>query len=109
MRLVRVRFTIQRLMVMIGLVAVILGTVEVRRQRKLVHEYRARATFHEIMAATTSDIVLNGSGSAQGLTAVMKVPGSGQKAYHEEMKRKYEQAADRPWLWVQPDPSPPSL
>jgi hypothetical protein len=29
-------------------------------------------------------------------------------AYHAEMRRKYENAATRPWLAIEPDPLPPS-
>ena len=78
--------------------------LEVTRELRLASHYRLKAKVHasqESIVRTPVEITSPG-----GFT--IPVMGSRELGdYHEEMRRKYEIAATRPWKPVEPDPPAP--
>lgn len=108
MRVPRVRFTLRRLMAAVAASAVILGGVRLHRQAT---DYRSRAAG----SAQTLALIRNG---AWGYRLVVGQDGRWHRVidradllslirYHTELRTKYERAAARPWLPVEPDPPEP--
>jgi hypothetical protein len=110
MRLIRVRFTIRRLMVAVAILAMVLGTVEGLRRRRESFERRAgmfaQKVSDEIMAEQNYRTARRGS--------TFGYDGRTTKAHYElvehydALRVKYEQAAARAWLVVAPDPPEPA-
>jgi hypothetical protein len=101
MRLPRLRFTVRRMMVAVAVVALVLGAVALGVRSG---EFRNRARYHEVMAASP---LLGVKPAPPVFDPVRYTPK--WSAYHARLKRKYERAARRPWLFVAPDPPLPSL
>ena len=99
MRLLRVRFTVQRIMLAVAIVAVLLGGL---RLWWLSADYRALAEVHHQKA----EEVVRGTYAGPGGFYHVEWP-SPNKEYHLRLKAKYERAASRPWLPVEPDPPEP--
>jgi hypothetical protein len=114
MRLPRVRFTVRRLMIAVAIVALALGIFAecVRLSRKSA-SFRTQAeacsgieeTLRMIIAASGPDTPVDvspGPGMPSRRFTAMVV------AEHQAaLKLKYERAARRPWLPVEPDPPEP--
>jgi hypothetical protein len=137
MRLPRVRFTVEwvdvplqfsirQLMVIVAIFAIVLGVAMIRHRRD---RYLGLMRAHE-RSAQAADLM-------QGLLVeeaqrdeekAKKAPGrlayefadqailshsmvsywARKAAYHDELRRKYEEAASRPWRLISSDPPPPS-
>jgi hypothetical protein len=88
----RFRWTTRRLIAAVVVVALLLGVAILSERRKQFHH---RALRHEVL----SGIYTHGHvhfGADPDLAR-----------YHEAMRAKYSQAADRPWQSVEPDPPLP--
>ena len=114
MRLLRVRFTIRRLMEVVASVAIILGIVGMLHR---AYWYRRIAEYHRIAAdvaaaaqkvamwKATIDARFNEKSSAIRNSLLADWIGR-MSSFHSELRRKYAQAAWRPWRL--PDSDPPS-
>ena len=133
MRLPRVQFTVRRMMVSVAVVAVLVANVELMRRhvvsRALATKHAAmqaeleaarrlaeeRAKWVELLAergeveAPTSFPLIDPLAGATTLSEVraLSTRYAKQAAYHAQLRRKYERAAARPWLPIEPDPPPP--
>ncbi len=87
MPLPRVRFTVRRQMVAVAVAASFFALARLRSLTQIYHE---RCEGHYI-----AQLHSEASGDARSA------------AYHASMLRKYQRAADRPWLSVGPDPPEP--
>ena len=85
----RTRFRLRTLLIAVAVAAVVLGGVEMQRRRE---RFRALATYH---ASRNAPRYLCFSCGGFGRELL----------WDEEMQRKYERAAARPWLAVPPDPA----
>ncbi len=136
MRLPRVRITVEwvevplqlsvrRMMVVVAVLAVTLGALAIRSRRD---RYLALMRNHDrsAQAATAMQDLLAKAAEFDDLHS-REAPGrlayefsddailsrsmvgywSRKATYHEQLRRKYEEAASRPWLLVSPDPDPP--
>jgi len=93
MRLPRVRFTIQRMMVLVAVVALASwGLAWVVRIKRLSNEYERRVERHSL--------------------GIMSVFNAALASEHEiwdiKMLDKYQKASRHPWLPVEPDPPEPT-
>jgi hypothetical protein len=88
--------TTRRWMVAVAMIAFAIESVKIG-ERWL--SYRQRAVYHARLAETGMDLAP--SGDAALILSPRDI------AYHGELKVKYERAATRPWLPVEPDPPPP--
>jgi hypothetical protein len=103
-RLPRVRFTVQRMIIAVAIVGTGLGLIE-RRLRAL-----ARAEHH------LSQVVSQGWACSRDGSYRFYVDGQGMpatarqvrnSAWHHELYSKYRLAANYPWLPIEPDPPEP--
>lgn len=104
MRLPRVRFTVQRMMVAVAAAGLALGIVRtyqrvtarrvmVRRHFLLGHVYRGFLDESTYDSTPPSDL------------APTEIAGFRSRiAYHDQMRQKWEGATRSPWLPVAPDP-----
>jgi hypothetical protein len=92
MRLPCVRFTVRRLMVAVAVVAVAAGGLHLWELRVL---YLRTALLHEVLSSLFQE----------GHACAGRDPG--RSAHHQVLRIKYERAARRPWLPVEPDPPEP--
>src|SRR5262245_47973192 len=97
------RMTTRRWFVVVAIAAVLLAT-ELMRERW--SRYRLKARMHGLQAEVNKGTVFQSTGTAAG-TYAYAVANPEWAAYHAEMQRKYESAALRPWLAIEPDPAPP--
>jgi hypothetical protein len=122
MRLPRVRFTIGRAMAAVAVLALIMGGARIAwlrdRYRKAAAYYAAMENLQRTIqrstvesAAAEEELLL---AFDQKVSADDKQQAAAEaKAmqplidYYAALKRKYERAAARPWLPVDPDPPPP--
>lgn len=88
----RVRFTVRRMMVAVAIVA---GWRDARRM-----EYGFRALDHAVRERAFA------TGSSGCFTLACAI-NPRKAAYHADLARKYEWAAEYPWLPVPPDPPEP--
>ena len=94
MKFPRVRFTIQRMMVVVAVVALTLGGIAwVVRMKRLSSEYERRAQKHvfEIQSLFNAAFA------------------SEHDYWSMEMIGKYRNASKRPWIPVEPDPPEPPV
>jgi hypothetical protein len=117
MRLPRVRFTVQQMMVAVMILAGALALpLEARRRSE---RFQRRARYHEQAFVYLIEEEAGGPiECATGLTPsdIEEIyRDRGREAwlalnaarYHERLSEKYDDAAKRPWLPVPPDPPPP--
>ena len=99
-----IRMTTRRWIVTVVISAGLMGVaVEVKRELRCAHDYRRFAEWYGIAETLNngqsvtlpSGVTMQGSASAKLAT------------YYMELRRKYERAASRPWLSVEPDPPEP--
>jgi hypothetical protein len=106
MQLPRLRFRIRWMMTVVALVAVLMGGFRLWRLRE---SYRQQAAWHRRLEVSSGRIArYAGAMSRIGI----EPPGAGaalskRAEYRAKMRQKYEQAAARPWLPVEPDPPAP--
>jgi hypothetical protein len=105
MPLLRMRFTVRRLMVAVAIVAMLLiGVVLWRRSE----EYRRQAESHDLLLWSELPVAVDEAASPGRLGGGLTVRGLLRRAkYHHDMGRKYWGAAAYPWLTVAPDPPEP--
>jgi hypothetical protein len=112
MRLLRVRFTIQRMMMVVAAIAIIGGML----YRSYL--YRRIAEYHRIAAerAASAQKVVNWKGTIDerfnersgAIRDKLLADWIGRMgSFHSELRWKYSQAAWRPWRVTDPDPLPP--
>jgi hypothetical protein len=99
----RVRFTVRRLMIAVAVLALLLGATAIRQRRA---HFQSLADYHAVQARHIQSS--HGSMIRPGGTLVHVPLGSPSRAaYHKDMAIKYEHAASRPWMTVEPDPPLP--
>jgi hypothetical protein len=122
----RVRFTIRGMMVLVAITAFLLGGDVIRRRRD---QYQRLAQAHAT-SARSANLVRKVSGltASRFEEAAQKASGrssydlgdqairarsmagywSRMEIYHQQLRRKYDEAVSRPWRPVSADPPPPS-
>jgi hypothetical protein len=101
------RMTTRRWVVTVVISAALLSIfVEINRELKLASQYRLRASGHSLLESVYKGTIFRGTGRAAG-TYAHGTANPELAAYHAEMRRKYENAAARPWLAIEPDPPSP--
>jgi hypothetical protein len=94
------RMTIRRWIVTVVVLASVMGALtEVNRELRQAYRYRDIASWYAMAEK------MNRGGTVTFPGGITFSGGSGEKlaGYYEELKRKYERAAARPWLPIQPD------
>jgi hypothetical protein len=106
MRLPRFRFTMRKMMVVVAAVAVVETLwIETARMSRRRLDYQLRSIGHGIAAARYDG---RGVVSCRGpLEPPSAVRNPSRAAYHAAMSRKWADAAEHPWLPVEPDPPEP--
>jgi hypothetical protein len=106
MRLLRVRFSIRQIMVVVAAVAVIVAVrIETARMRLRRLDCQLRSLDHSIGAARYDG---RGVVSCRGpIELPSSVDNPRRAAHHAAMSRKWADAAEHPWLPVEPDPPEP--
>lgn len=104
MRYPRLRFRLHALLVLIAMAAVAMGgIVGLRRRGEMLQR---KASFHSREAQSAADVAWGyrrfAGGNAEEAARFGRL-----HAYHLGLRRKYEQAANRPWLPVTTDPASP--
>ena len=114
MQLPCLRLTIRSMMVVVAIAALALaGEATRRRMAELSSVYRLRATECEIKAllanlnAVRSDFEFRQGRPPNLNYASRSIRFRRLAEFHLAMRRKYEQAARRPWLHIVLDPAPP--
>jgi hypothetical protein len=105
MRLRGIRFTVRRMMVAVAIVGGILAAwIELRRLRV---EYTVRGALHAMKA----NIYTYGEWPHSRVIFEPRrpppAPDARKVAYYDAMAQKWWNAAERPWLPVEPDPPDP--
>jgi hypothetical protein len=101
------RMTTRRWIATVVISAALLGLfVEINRELKLASQYQLEARMHSLLESASKGTVFRGTSGAAGVYAHGTVNPE-LAAYHAEMRRKYENAAARPWLAIEPDLLPP--
>jgi hypothetical protein len=97
MKLPRVRFTVQRMMVWVAIAGMVTGAAVLEGRRRI---YASMAIKHaqEAYSCLTDD------GRKPQLFGTKR---SGTWQYHVSKARSFERAARYPWLRVEPDPPEP--
>jgi hypothetical protein len=99
MRLTLPRFTVRRMMALVGGIALILGGEVKRRQwASWSDQCREKARFHRAKAAGARGICIDAFNTPPGLA-----DDEVSARYHDRMEQKWEVAARRPWSSVQAD------
>jgi hypothetical protein len=111
MRWPRVRFTVRRMMVAVAVVAVGLGALILIARS---HAYSVRAGNHGYREWRCWEAIRVYGADPRGVTLRGPEPvevfidrSRRLAGYYATLRRKYEQAAARPWLPVEPDPPEP--
>ena len=110
----RPRGRIRTLIVLVAVMAVSMAYSEMKRRRRT---YRAQAWYH---LAASHQLAIESRwspctfGSPEQLVEAIQASRLAERTalltaseYHLRLHAKYERAAERPWLAVAPDPSPP--
>jgi hypothetical protein len=109
-RIPRVRFTVRRLMVAVGLAGILTWSGiglnrELHRRWSRIPEYRARAKNHaEVLRARVIAIREPSHTASPAELADLNLK---RTAYHTSLKQKYERATSFPWQWMPADPPDP--
>jgi hypothetical protein len=97
------RMTTRRWIVAVVISAALLGIfVEIDRELRHRSQYRAKARMHSLQEEVLKGTVFRGTGGAAEIYAYSTADPE-RATYHAEMRRKYEYAALRPWLAIEPD------
>jgi hypothetical protein len=110
MRLLRVRFTIWRLMIAIAIIGLPLGLIaeeEEVRQRRLSESYRSLAAYHESRTVASIACSRTRCTFTDHRGRIMRSDEVRASDWHRRLAEKYRHAAARPWLPVEPDPPLP--
>ena len=111
MKIPRPRFTVRHLMVAVAIIALLSGVIALLIQSE---RYRQRAVYHSKMETDAEhlmnfyrgDLVMKRGEDREDFPAKL-ARFTKKNIYHSEMKRKWEGAARRPWISVEPDPPQP--
>ena len=109
MSLPRVRFTMRQMIVIVAVLAVVAGTVEVLRRRRELFDRRAKMFAQKVGAAIMEEQSYRLSHRENRCESPFYYDNRTSVAYdrlvehYDALRRKYEQAAARPWLFVEPD------
>ena len=110
----RVRFTVRRMMVAMAVLAVVMGAVEGLRRRRESFQRRAEMFAQKVSAAILDEQDYrtsrrsNRRGSPSYYDNRTTVAYDQLVEHYDALRVKYEQAADRPWWFVAPDPPEPT-
>ena len=118
MRLPRVRFTVRRMMIVVAVAAMLLGAYEMlgvslyRRKQALHFGLAESDALRELADHERITALIKGQAGTTARDRETKHIALGEQArkraaYFTAMKRKYEIAAIRPWVSVEPDPPLP--
>ena len=116
MRSIRLRFTMRRMMVAVAIVALTIGGgIEAVRLRRLRSSHLDDAAYHSRREAEEARNIANfkrgrlGNASNANDRSILLMEQSSRLrvAYHAQLKRKYLEAADRPWSAVASDQKDP--
>jgi hypothetical protein len=106
MRLPRVRFTVRRLMAAVAVLALALAVADQLRRRRESFQQRAAVCRRKVSAAYIDEQAARGA--FQFDYDPRRTAAYYQLVEHYDALRvKYEQAAARPWWFVEPDPPEP--
>jgi hypothetical protein len=102
------RMTTRRWAAVVLLAGTLAGMVDhLRRVIDRRMEYQSRARMHRFMSIRYDDVYdLDQWSSPEALR--FREYQHRMLRYHAQLTRKYELAASRPWLSVEPDPPPPA-
>jgi hypothetical protein len=103
MRLPRVRLTVRGMMLAVAIVALVVWG---ERMRRASSAYWERAEFYRYLLTTPRNNPPPSEGESVASTTEI-AQGRRLIRYCEIMQAKYERAARRPWLPVEPDPPDP--
>jgi hypothetical protein len=109
MPLPRVRFTMRQMMVIIAALAVVVATIEGLRRRRESFDRRAKMFAQKVGAAIMDEQRYRLSHRTNRRDSPFYYDNRTSVAYdqlvehYDAMRVKYEQAAARPWLFVEPD------
>lgn len=105
MRLPRIRFTVRRLMVAVGVLAILLGIAVQARRALLNYEiYKEKAYDYDTEEGSMRYIYMV---HCQDSPEEVKERLRRLIQYYGAMKAKYEAAMRHPWIDVEPDPPVP--
>jgi hypothetical protein len=110
----RVRFTMRKMMAIVAAVAVVVGTVEGLRRRCESFDRRAKMFAQKVGAAIMDEQSYRLSRRKNRRDSPFYYDNRTSVAYdqmvehYDAMRVKYEQAAARPWLFVEPHPLGPN-
>ena len=114
MRVPRLRITIRSVMIIVAVAALALAAEATRRRMaNLSAAYRLRALVHQNKAELAEgNAIESESAYRRGQPPDPKYAKWSEgfqrlAEFHCAMMRKYERAASRPWLPIDPDPTPP--
>ena len=105
----RVRFTMRQMMVIVAVLAVVVGTIEGLRRRRGSFDRRAKMFAQKVGAAIMDEQSYRLSHRSNRRDSPFYYDNRTSVAYdqlvehYDAMRVKYEQAAARPWLLVEPD------
>lgn len=100
MRLSRLRLTLRRMMLAIAMLALLFTVIGMRMRR----DVSRRAEYHrqQMMEFWVGHSLALNTGDPYSTRWAAK-----RREYHKAMWQKYQRAAARPWLSIDPDPPPP--
>jgi len=105
MRLTRSQFTIRRLMLAVGIVAVIVGLiVEGEKRRARFHKFASK---HYDEAARYFVMFAGGESAERESMRLWEERVGPTVKHHADLRDKYERAARQPWCPLEPDPPAP--
>jgi uncharacterized protein HemX len=105
----RMRFTMRQMIVIVAALALAIGTVERLRRRAESFDRRAKMFAQKVSAAIMEEQSYRLSHRTNRRDSPFYYDNRTSVAYdhlvehYDAMRRKYEQAAARPWLFVEPD------
>jgi Tfp pilus assembly protein PilX len=113
MRLPRVRFTMRRMMVVVAVIAMVMGTVAGLQRRRESFERRAQMFARRASAAIMDEQAYRTSRRSNRPGSPFYYDNRTTGAYsqlvehYDALRVKYERAAARPWRFVATDPPEP--
>ncbi len=101
------RMTTRRWMVVVAVVGILSGiSVTIMRLNDLKTEYLRKARRYKLANLAFDDVYEPGLPLSPEQVRRIEY-GEAMTHYNGELSRKYERAASRPWVPVEPDPLPP--
>jgi hypothetical protein len=108
MRLPRVRFTVGRMMIAVAIVAMVTGMYDLARRSSIYESKARRYADREVLSRDLMVSFANPDRPEVVELCRQEYAANLVRAeYERSLKRKYLQAARRPWLPVAPDPPEP--